>query len=255
MNFINRIGVLMWSSLLSAGILSCEKMGNNPLVIGHRGAMGHETENSLASVRKALDLGVDMIEIDVFKIKSGEIAVFHDDRLERLTNGGGSIEEYDIVQLKMLKLEGNHEIPQLQDVLKEIDHKVRLNIELKGSNTADRVNFIINTYIKNYGWSMQDFLISSFKWDELKEMRRLNPEVPIAILTEDDPVEALTIAEELGAEAINPYFKTLNHVNVARMQEAGFKVYTWTVNDPADIELMKELGVDGIITNYPERLH
>jgi len=88
-----------------------------------------------------MELGVDMIEIDVFKIKSGEIAVFHDDRLERLTNGGGRIEEYDIVELKMLKLEGNHRIPQLQDVLKEIDHKVRLNIELKGANTADRVNY------------------------------------------------------------------------------------------------------------------
>ncbi len=254
MNFTNRMGVLFLSSLLSAAILSCEKMGDNPLVIGHRGAMGHETENSLASVRKALELGVDMIEIDVFKIKSGEIAVFHDERMERITNGGGRIEEYDIVELKMLKLEGNHGIPQLQDVLKAIDHKVRLNIELKGSNTADRVNFIINSYIKNNGWAMQDFLISSFKWDELKEMRRLNSEVPIAILTEADPLEALSIAEELRAEAINPYFMTLNNSNVARMQDAGFKIYTWTVNDPADIDLMKELGVDGIITNYPERL-
>ena len=248
------MGVITVWTLLSTGILSCEKMGNDPLVIGHRGAMGHETENTLASVRKAMELGVDMIEVDVFKIKSGEIAVFHDDRLERLTNGGGRIEEYDIVELKMLKLEGNHRIPQLQDVLKEIDHKVRLNIELKGANIADRVNFIINTYIKNYGWSLQDFLISSFKWDELREMRRLNADVPIAILTESDPMDALSIAGELKAEAINPNFKTLNAANVARMKEAGFQVYTWTVNEPADIEHMKELGVDGIITNYPERL-
>lgn len=254
MNFTNRMGVIAVWTLLSTGILSCEKMGNNPLVIGHRGAMGHETENTLASVRKAMELGVDMIEIDVFKIKSGEIAVFHDDRLERLTNGGGRIEEYDIVELKMLKLEGNHKIPQLQDVLKEIDHKVRLNIELKGAHTADRVNFILNTYIKNNGWAMKDFLISSFKWEELKAMRKLNAEVPIAILTESDPLDALPIAGELKAEAINPAFKTLNAENVARIQEAGFKVYTWTVNDPADIEHMKELGVDGIITNYPERL-
>jgi len=82
----------------------------------------------------------------------------------------------------------------------------------------------------------------------------LNAEVPIAILTESDPLDALSIAEELKAEAINPNFKTLNAANVARMKEAGFKVYTWTVNEPADIEQMKELGVDGIITNYPERL-
>jgi glycerophosphoryl diester phosphodiesterase len=245
---------LVLSSLLLTGFLSCEKMGNNPLVIGHRGAMGHETENTLASVRKALDLGVDMIEIDVFKIESGEIAVFHDERLERLTNGGGHIEEYNILDLKMLTLEGNHKIPQLQDVLKEIDHQVRLNIELKGGNTADRVNFIVNSYIKNNGWAMEDFLISSFKWEELKEMRSLNKEIPIAILTDGDPLGALSIAQELKAEAINPRFKSLNAANVATMQEAGFKVYTWTVNEPGDIEQMKAIGVDGIITNYPERV-
>ncbi|MGB5238078.1 MAG: glycerophosphodiester phosphodiesterase, partial [Flavobacteriaceae bacterium] len=110
-----------------------------PLVIGHRGAMGHETENTLASVQKALDLGVDMIEIDVFNIRSGETVVFHDERLERLSNGGGRIEEYNIVAVKNLTLRGNHRIPQLQDVLKLVDKKVNLNIELKGADTADRV--------------------------------------------------------------------------------------------------------------------
>ena len=78
---------------------------DKPLVIGHRGAMGHETENTLASVQKAMDLGVDMIEIDVFKIKSGESVVFHDERLERLSNAGGKIEEWYIGDLKKVIFE------------------------------------------------------------------------------------------------------------------------------------------------------
>ncbi len=83
--------------------------------------MGHETENTLASVQKALDLGVDMIEIDVFKIQSGEIVVFHDKKVDRLANAGGNIEEYNMFQLRQLVLDGGHKIPMLQEVLKLLE--------------------------------------------------------------------------------------------------------------------------------------
>lgn len=228
---------------------------NKPLVIGHRGAMGHETENTLASVQKAIELGVDMIEIDVFVIKSGETVVFHDKDVERLTDSIGNIEDYNFEDLQKLRLIGNHTIPTLQDVLNAIDKKVRLNIELKGSNTADRVNFIINYYIKEKGWSMDKFIISSFKWEELKTMRSLNAEVPIAILISGDPLKALDIAQELHAAAINPYFEDLTLENVHEIKKAGFKIYPWTVNEPEEIEAVQRLGVDGIITNYPERIN
>ncbi|NNE03741.1 MAG: glycerophosphodiester phosphodiesterase [Eudoraea sp.] len=233
--------------------LSCGKMSNDLLVIGHRGAMGHETENTLASIQKALDLGVDMIEIDVFKISSGEIMVFHDERLERLSNAGGAIEEYNIFDLKKVTLNGNHKIPMLQDVLKLIDHKVPLNIELKGANTSDRVNYIMNYYIKERGWAPTDFLVSSFNWEELKSMRALNKDVAIAVLTEDDPLEAIPTARSLNAIAINPYYRLLSKENIQALQDEGFKVYTWTVNEPEDIEKMKNLGVNGIFTDFPER--
>ncbi|MFS4418623.1 glycerophosphodiester phosphodiesterase [Maribacter sp. 2307ULW6-5] len=232
---------------------SCVKKG--PLVIGHRGAMGHETENSLASVQKALDLGVDMMEIDVFKIKSNEIVVFHDQTVDRLTNGPGNIEEYTISDLQRLILDGGHKIPMLQDVLKLIDNQVALNIELKGANTADRVNHIIKYYAESRGWDFENFIISSFRWDELEEMRRLNPKVRLAVLAEDDPLLALPTAIKLNAEAINPHHAQLNADNVAQIKEAGFKIYTWTVNEPKDIQRMKDLGVDGIITDYPDRVN
>jgi len=234
-------------------VASCN-MKEEPLVIGHRGAMGHETENTLPSIQKAMDLGVDMIEIDVFKIKSGEIVVFHDDKLDRLTNAPGSIEDYYIVDLMKVIVEGGHKIPMLQDILKLIDNKVALNIELKGVGTADKVNHIMEYYIEKKNWSPDNFIISSFNWNELKEMRKYNPNVTIAVLTEEDPVDAIPVAKELNAVAINPYFKNLDLEKANEIRDAGFKIYTWTVNEPADIEAMKRIAVDGIITNFPERV-
>lgn len=246
-----KIILLLLSLIL---IQNCVKLNKKPLVIGHRGAMGHETENTLASVEKALDLEVDMIEIDVFKIKSGEIVVFHDVEVSRLSNSHGKIEDFEIDGLNKLQIMGGHTIPLLRDVLNVIDKKAMLNIELKGAGTSSEVNKTIEQYIEEFGWEMDDFIISSFKWDELRQFRKLNKAIPIAILTEEDPLEAIEIAKELNAEAINPNFTTLSQDIVDKIKLEGFKIYTWTVNDQKDIGMAKLWAVDGIITNFPERV-
>ena len=234
---------------------SCNMSSYKPKVIGHRGAMGHETENTLASVKKAMDLGVDMVEIDVFKIASGEIVVFHDDRVERLTNGKGRIEGYDLAGMEQLVLKGGHRIPLLRDVLDQMDARVAVNIELKGVNTSEQVNQIVDYYVSKKGWTLENILISSFNWDELRKMRNLNEYIDIAVLTEEDPIKAIPVAQELNAVAINPNYKTLTKENTLQIQEMGFKLYTWTVNAPDQIEKMKNFGVDGIISDYPERVN
>ena len=216
--------------------------------------MGYETENTLASIEKALALGVDMIEVDVFQIRSGEIAVFHDERVDRLTNGGGSIEEYNYFDMKRLTLDGGHKIPILQDVLKLVDHRVPLNIELKGRGTADNIHKIVSFYSEKRGWQPDQFLVSSFDWDELRKYRELNATGRIAVLTEGDPLEALEVAAELQAEAINPQHTQLNAQNVAKIHEAGYKVYTWTVNDPAEFQRLVSIGVDGVFSDFPDKM-
>jgi glycerophosphoryl diester phosphodiesterase len=251
---MRELSYLLTFLLLGSMTLSCSDNLKDPLVIGHRGAMGHETENTLASVQKALDLRVDMIEIDVFRIISGEIVVFHDERLERLSNGGGRIEDYNVVAVKNLMLKGNHRIPMLQDVLRLIDKKADLNVELKGAGTAERVNFILGRYIENNGWTLDRFLVSSFNWDELRDLRTHNKEIAIAVLTEDDPLEAIPVARELNATSINADHKTLTVEIVDAIHQAGFKVYAWTANDPEDINRLKKIGVDGIFSDYPERI-
>ncbi|MEJ2163316.1 MAG: glycerophosphodiester phosphodiesterase [Robiginitalea sp.] len=233
---------------------SCTPSPSGPLIIGHRGAMGYETENTLASVQKALDLGVDMIEIDVFQIRSGEIVVFHDERVDRLANSGGRIEEYYFLDLKNLMLQGGHRIPTLREVLTLVDHRVPINIELKGKGTADNIHQTVTFYTDKRGWTADQFLISSFDWEELRRYREYNPTGRIAVLTEGDPLEALPVARELGAEAINPHYAQLDTANVSRIHEEGFKIYTWTVNDPSDFQRLKAMGVDGVFSDYPDKM-
>lgn len=233
---------------------SCVKVSKKTLVIGHRGAMGHVMENTVASIVKAMEMDVDMVEIDVFTLKSGEVVVFHDDKVDRLTNGTGKIENYTWEELQKITLNGGYKIPLLTEVLDAIQHKIKLNIELKGANTAIKVNSIINRYIAEEGWQLDDFIISSFNWNELELMRETNQDIKIGVLTGSNPLNALETATKLKAVAINPGFSNLTAENAKIIKEAGFKIYTWTVNDPADINRMIDLQVDGIFTNFPERV-
>ncbi|WP_396183999.1 glycerophosphodiester phosphodiesterase [Flavobacterium sp.] len=239
--------------ILALLLHNCSKM-KQPLNIGHRGAMGHETENTIASVKKALELDIDMIEIDVFLIKSGELVVFHDEILDSLTDTSGSIKDFTWDELQKVVVKGNHRIPTLEEVIKTIDQKVPLNIELKGKNTAKPTFELLQTFYKK-GWKKDAFVISSFLWDELETFRKLDAEIALAVLTEENPLEAIAMGKKLKAVAINPWWKTLTKENVKQLHEEGFKIYTYTVNEPDDIKTVSELGVDGIFCNFPERLN
>ena len=226
----------------------------HPLVIGHRGARGHLTENTLPSIAKALDLGVDGIEIDVFRCASGELVVFHDQTLDRLTNTTGYIEQLDLDSIQKIEVKGGYIIPTLEEVLDLIDGKVLLNIELKGAQTAIATNAVLQTYFEAGKWSAEKVIISSFNWKELEDFYSVNQAVPIAVLTEDDPLDAIPTAQLLAAEAINPDYKSLTAEIVDKIHQAKLKVYTWTVNQPEDIATLLRFGVDAIITDYPERV-
>lgn len=238
---------------MSLMISSCTP-SKNLLVIGHRGARGHLAENTLPSIAKALELGVDGIEIDVFRCASGELVVFHDQTLEKLTNATGYIEQLDLDSIRNIEVLNGFTIPTLEEVLNLINGSVMLNIELKGSQTAILTDQMLQTFFEKETWSAEKILISSFDWEELKLFYEVNQKVPIAILTEDDPLDALPIAKELNAVAINPNYKSLNKENLTKIHKKGLKIYPWTVNQPEEISALLALGVDGIITDFPERV-
>lgn len=223
------------------------------LRIGHRGAMGHLTENTVESIKKAVEMNCDVIEIDVFKVKDGAMMVFHDDTLNRMTNGTGNIENYTKAELQSLLVDGKYKMPTLEDIITAIDKKAVLNIELKGKNTAEGSYKIIQEF-KKKGWTNANFIISSFRWDELEKMHELDPKLDLAVLTSDKIDEAITLAHQIKAVAINPYFKALNTESVDKIKQAKLKIYPYTVNELKDIETLKTLKVDGIITNFPERI-
>ena len=234
-------------------ILSCTPK-QNPLVIGHRGARGHLAENTLPSIAKAIELGVDGIEIDIFKCASGELVVFHDQTLEKLTNSKGYIEQLTLDSIRKIDVLNGYTIPTLEEVLDLINGRVFLNIELKGTQTALLTNEIILSYFERKEWDLSKILISSFNWEELEIFYSVNSEVSIAILTEDDPLDAIPIAKQLNAVAINPEYLSLNTGNIDKIKKEGLKIFTWTVNDPQEIKDVITLGVDGIITDFPERV-
>ena len=235
-------------------MMSC-KNTSKPLVFGHRGAKGHIAENTLSSIQKAIELGVDGIEVDVFRCGSGELVVFHDRSVEKLTNGIGFIEQMSLNSIKKLNVLDQGKIPTLNEVLDLIDGQVILNIELKGSNTSFLTHQLLNSYFKSSNWKPEKIIISSFDWDELRAFYQLNKEIKIAILTEDDPVDAIPIAKELNAFSINPNHILLTKLNAAKIKSENISIYPWTVNEILDINKMKKIGVDGIITDYPERVN
>ncbi|MCP9198872.1 glycerophosphodiester phosphodiesterase [Gramella sp. GC03-9] len=225
------------------------------LKIGHRGAKGHIAENTLESIQKALEIGVDLIEIDVHKCASEEIWVIHDFTLDRTTNGSGEIAKREASELKKLKVEAKYKIPLLSEVLDLIEGKCDINIELKGLNTAQPVCREIWQRIESGKWKYSNFLVSSFQKNELFEVRKLDQQVPLGILSKASVPEAIELGKRLNAYAIHPSLGIITRDNTKLSQEAGFKVNVWTVNEREDILRMLEFGVDGIISDFPNRLH
>ncbi len=146
--------------------------------IGHRGAKGLEPENTLRSIRRALDLGVDGVEIDVYFV-DGQLVVIHDDTLERTTNGRGRVEEQSFDYLRSLDAGKGEKIPTLCEVFETVNRRAFINIELKGRNTAMPVFELIEEYCDSKGWKKEDFLVSSFDHRELGKLKsrgiRLGP--------------------------------------------------------------------------------
>jgi glycerophosphoryl diester phosphodiesterase len=224
------------------------------LKIAHRGAKGYAPENTLAAFQKAIDMQADGIELDVHLSLDGQLVVIHDDTLERTTNGKGFVKDYTLEQLKAFRIEGKEEIPTLAEVFDLVNRKCFINVELIGEGTAEPAQALIEKYIAQKKWSYDDFIVSSFNWNYLQQLRLANPEIRIGILAQTDIELAFSFAKFMEAEAIHPYFHLLTEENTKKLQLRKLKVYPWTVNEPEDIEKMKLFKVDGIITDFTDRI-
>ena len=218
--------------------------------------MGHVLENTIESVQKANELNVDGIELDVFKSKTGELVVYHDPFLSRLSNSNAFIEQISLDSIKKIELIGGYFIPTLKEIVDIIPEKIFLNIELKGQDTSFETNKIITNYLKKYNFPASKFIISSFRWDELKKIRSINKDTPIAILVDslNKIDDAIKLAKQINAVALNPNKEFITKEIVNKIQSKNIKVYPYTINTPRNIRKMRSMGVDAIITDYPERI-
>jgi glycerophosphoryl diester phosphodiesterase len=220
------------------------------LRIGHRGASGYSPENTISSFEKAVSLICDMAELDVHLCGSGELVVIHDDTVDRTTNGSGKVSTLLLKEIKNLKIGFNETVPTLNEVLSRLRNRIMLNIELKGAGTAKPVFKEIN----NSGWARDQLLITSFNWDMLKDYRELDPNARIGPLTYRNHLEALEFAIGASAYCINPNHKFLTKEYVDKANKFGIKIFPWTVNKVKDISRILNMNVDGIISDYPDRI-
>jgi len=237
---------------------------NSIFKIGHRGAKGYLPENTLISFQKAIDLKVDGIELDVHLSSDRKIIVIHDETIDRTTNGKGHVNTLSLQELKARRIENEHDprllaeltqqIPTLTEVLDLINQQCLVNIEIKGKGMMKHVVELIESYVENKNWKYHQFLISSFDWITLLDIHLLNPEIPLGVLTEYDLDLAFAFAKFIDAKSVHAYHHLLSEKMTVQMQEEGFQVFAWTVNEPEDIQKIKSFNVNGIISDFPDRI-
>lgn len=216
-------------------------------VIGHRGAMGYEPENTLLAFYKAVEMGATAIELDVYLVRD-KLIVFHDKRLNRTTNGKGSIYNMSVEELRRLNAGKGEKIPFLEEVIESMPDNILINIELKGKGTAIPVAELLNRYPHKH------FVVSSFKRLELKKFQQVS-DISLGILFNYRPLSFKRLVKSFPkAIAFNPSLKSVNSAMVADIHKFGYQVWVWTVNEVRDMERMKQLGVDAIFSDYPDRI-
>ncbi len=233
-----------------------------PQIIGHRGVPSKAPENTLASFRTALALGVDGIETDVQATKDGELIICHDETLDRTTSGHGWIINHTLKEIRELSAGAwfsskyaAEKVPTLREFLELVQNQnVLINLEIKNSIIPyPGIEKQILNLISDYQLAHR-VIISSFNHYSLLTCKELAPAIPTAILYECHLFNPWEYAEKLGASAIHPYFPSLSSALVHAMQNHHLIVNPYTVDHPQDIEKMVNFGVNGIITNYPDRI-
>lgn len=226
---------------------------NEFTVIGHRGARGHAPENTLLAIDTAIRLGAPWVEFDVQLHDSGELLVFHDLTLDRTTNGQGFLASQSLGMLRALDAGQGQQIPTLTEVLDLVEQQVGVNIELKSAGgTGEAVASVIRSYLEA-GWPAEKFLVSSFHLPELWEFKQYAPEIPIGALICGVPLDWAGCAVELGAATLNLSSEFVDPRLIEDAHKHGIKVFVYTVNDPAEMRLLREMGVDGVFSDYPDR--
>ena len=226
----------------------------------HRGFSGRYPENTLLAFEKAMEIGVDGIELDVQLTKDGEVVIIHDEKIDRTTDSKGNVIDYTYEELQKFDASyiykgkvGFNKIPTLREyfnLIKESD--IVTNIELKtGIFEYLGIEKKVLDIIKEYHMEKR-VIISSFNHYSVLRMKEISPEIECGFLSETWIINQGEYTKKYGVECYHPHFAMLNEEVVKELKKYGIKINTWTVNEEKDIKDLINKKVDTIITNYPD---
>lgn len=220
--------------------------------IGHRGAAALEPENTLRGFRKAIEIGVDYVEFDIHRCKSGEIVVIHDEIVDRTTNGKGFVKDLTLQQLKKLDAGKGEHIPTLQEAINCCNGKVKMQIELKEHGLeADTISLLVENGID--GTLLISFLHECVKKAK-EEAAAKDLKIKAGVIFTGNPLNADRMAKVANAD-----FVAANHFYVdgrrgKQVKKAGLGFTVWTANTERDINRVRRLGIDMIASDKPDLL-
>ncbi|MDI6755383.1 MAG: glycerophosphodiester phosphodiesterase family protein [Thermodesulfobacteriota bacterium] len=234
------------------------------MVIAHRGFSGEAPENTLAAFQKAIETGSDMLELDVHLSKDKEVVVIHDETLERTTNGQGRVADHTLKELKKQDAGfrfgpqfSGERIPTLKEVLELAKGKILVNVEIKNP-THDR--YLITELadralqeVKNAGM-LNQVIFSSFNPVSLERIKAREPRAWVALLYHNDWIFLREVTRGQSFPVLNLRRNFLTKEKIAKIHQEGMLVNVYTVDSEEEIDRFIGWGIDGIITNQPDRL-
>ena len=216
------------------------------LIIGHRGAAGLQPENTLAAFRTGVALGVDGVELDVRCVGDALVA-FHDEALDRTTDGHGALAQADLDTVLHLDAGHGEHVPTLEQVLAAVPARVLVNVELKGPGTAEPA-------AQRLSGLSRRLLVSSFDHDRLRDFRARCARTPVAPLVGAWAPALDQVAHALDAWSVNIANRLVTAARVAAIHGWGCRCLVYTVNSARRARRLRAMGVDGVFTDYPDRL-
>ena len=214
--------------------------------IAHRGASAYEPENTLRSFKRAIEMNSELIEFDVRESLDGELVVMHDDCVDRTTNGSGIVKRKTLSELKELDAGMGEQIPTLVEVLEFGTGKTKFVIELKEDGIEEKVIRVLHEY--GIG---DDVFIVSFKGKRLKMIKQIDPDIKTGLIL-FGAVNPIKQALKYGADAVAPFRWFITRAFIQAARSHGLYAFSWVVDDSIKARKLKNLGIDGIVTNKPD---
>jgi glycerophosphoryl diester phosphodiesterase len=218
-------------------------------IMGHRGAPAAEPENTLRSFRRALDMGVAAVELDVQLTKDGRLAVIHDETLDRTTNGRGPVQDFALAELQRLDAGRGEPVPSLEEVFDLVKGKAHLVVELKQPEAAPALLRFFQAH-----QAFDSATIISFWHPAIKALKEQEPRLKTGILMVGCPADPVGLARAAQADALILQYAYVTPKLVAAAHNHHLLVSVWNIDDIDTLQPYLMMNLDGIGSNRPDVL-